>query len=207
MPYFKVFVINGSGGSGKDTFCSFFKELFQYDASHMNFKDGGFHTFDCIYTSTLSKRFAEEMGWKGTKTLADRKYLSDLKDMLDYWNDATRKYLKEWIFDNYYNIFKSRYSTPVPDSFVVFVHAREAKDIDYVNALCVSEGIYCKTILIDKKDNIKKGNHADDSVNDYKYYNWYIHNYGDLTEFKSTVRKFYELVMYDVLKSNEELKR
>lgn len=207
MPFFKVFVINGSGGSGKDTFCSYFKEFYRFDKVHDNFKDGGFHTFDCIYTSIPAKEFAREMGWKGTKTLADRKYLSDLKDMLDYWNDTTRKYLKEWIFGNYYNIFKSQYSTPVPNSFVIFIHAREAKDIDYIVSLCASEEIYYKTILIDKEYKPKKGNHADDEVDNYKYYNWYIHNYGDLTEFKNTVRKFYENVMYDVLKSNEELKR
>lgn len=207
MPFFKVFIINGSGGSGKDTFCSFFKEFYQNDKTNDNFKDGGFHSFDCLYTSTLSKRFAKEMGWKETKTLADRKYLSDLKDMLDYWNDSTRKYLKEWIFDNYYSIFKSRYSTPIPHSFVIFVHAREAKDIDYIVSLCTLEGIYCKTILIDKIDKSKKGNHADDEVDNYKYYNWYIHNYGDFKSFRDKVRKFYELVMYNDLKSNEELKR
>lgn len=207
MPFFKVFVINGSGGSGKDTFCSYFEKFFQYDDAYGNFKDGGLHTFDLFYTSTPAKKFAKEMGWKGTKTLTDRKYLSDLKDMMDYWNDTTRKYLKEWVFGNYYNVFKSQYSTPVPNNFVIFIHAREAKDIDYIVSLCTSEGIYYKTILIDKEYKSKKGNHADDEVDNYKYYNWYIHNYGDLTEFKNTIRKFYESVMYDVLKPNDELKR
>ena len=60
----KIFIINGSGGVGKDTFVELVSEF----ASIMNFS-----SVDKV------KDIAKEIGWNGTKTEKDRKFLSDLK--------------------------------------------------------------------------------------------------------------------------------
>ena len=114
MSYFKVYIINGSGGSGKDTFCNLV-----WTATN-NFDPHCFvHKY---YTSTPAKKWASLMGWdEKTKRPMDRRFLCELKDMLDYWDNVTYKYLKEKI-EKVYN-----YTTF--DRKILFLHAREDKDI------------------------------------------------------------------------------
>ena len=90
MSYFKVYIINGSGGSGKDTFCNLVWTAMN------NF---GLNCLICkYYTSAPAKKWASLMGWDGkTKRPMDRRFLCELKDMLDYWDNVTYKYLKEKI--------------------------------------------------------------------------------------------------------------
>ena len=54
----KVFIINGSGGSGKDTFCNYIEQL-------ATEKDRFYHV-ESIYTSTPAKQWAKKngLGWK-----------------------------------------------------------------------------------------------------------------------------------------------
>lgn len=54
----KVFIINGSGGSGKDTFCNYIEQL----ATEQNKR---YHV-ESIYTSTPAKEWAKKMGWGET---------------------------------------------------------------------------------------------------------------------------------------------
>ena len=68
----RVFVINGSGGVGKDTFIGLV--MLHYPARVISSVDE-------------IKKAAEMLGWTGTKTEKDRKFLSDLKKLSEAYND------------------------------------------------------------------------------------------------------------------------
>ena len=61
-----VIIINGSGGVGKDTLCEFAMKKYR-----------------CMNTSAITpvKEMAAMAGWRGEKTDAARKFLSDLKQL------------------------------------------------------------------------------------------------------------------------------
>lgn len=180
----KVFIINGSGGSGKDTFCNYIKQL--------AFEKDRFYFVDSIYTSTPAKQWAKKMGWDGSKLPMDRRFLSDIKDMLDYWDNATYYHIQEQ-FNNYYS---NRYSISYSKT-MFFIHAREPKDIIWIKSFCSNKEISCKTILIKRPNFSKKGNHADDNVEQYTEYDYTIINDGTLEEFKKKAQDFFK---YDIEK-------
>lgn len=175
----KVFVINGSGGSGKDTFCDCIKQL-------ATEKDR-FYYVESIYTSTPAKQWAKKMGWDGSKLPSDRRFLCNLKDMLDYWNNATYNHIKDYFSSYYVTQFYHCYNKSI-----LFIHAREEKDIVWIKNYCLNKGISCKSILIKRPNTTKKGNHADDNVEQYINYDYTIINNGTLKEFKKKAQNFFE---------------
>lgn len=74
----QIFIINGSGGVGKDTFITFFNEAVGGRAQSYS-------------TITPVKKIAKYVGWDGLKTEKARKFLSDLKALLNEFNDYTFK--------------------------------------------------------------------------------------------------------------------
>ena len=74
----KIFIVNGGGGAGKT---SFEKMVVEIAAAH-NQKIAILSTIDYV------KGVAKSIGWDGTKTLENRRMLSDLKDLLTRWNDS-----------------------------------------------------------------------------------------------------------------------
>ena len=180
----KVFIINGSGGSGKDTFCNYIEQL-------ATEKDRFYHV-ESIYTSTPAKQWATTMGWDGSKLPSDRRFLCNLKDMLDYWNNATYNHIK--------NCFSSYYVTKFYHCYnksIFFIHAREEKDIVWIKNYCQNKGVSCKSILIKRPNATKKGNHADDKVEQYLNYDYTIVNDGTLEDFKKKAQDFFK---YDIEK-------
>lgn len=180
----KVFIINGSGGSGKDTFCNYIKQL----ASE---KDRFCHV-ESIYTSTPAKQWAKKMGWDGSKLPCDRRFLCNLKDMLDYWNNATYNHIKDYFSSYYVTQFYHCYNKSI-----LFIHAREEKDIVWIKNYCLNKGIPCKSILIKRPNTTKKGNHADDNVEQYINYDYTILNKGTLEDFKKKAQDFFEYNIED----------
>lgn len=179
MSYFKVYIINGSGGSGKDTFCDLVWTAMD------NFDPHCFvHKY---YTSAPAKKWASLMGWdEKTKQLMDRRFLCELKDMLDYWSNITHKYFLE----------KLEYAASLT-SFnrkILFLHAREDKDICWIKGYCLTNQICCKTIRVDRKvlnENNKYGNHADDNISKSMItYNYIIDNNGTKTDLQKEVYNF-----------------
>ena len=71
-----VFITNGTGGCGKDTFAEILNDF-----------------VDVTKISSIDpvKQFARFMGWNGGKTEKDRKFLSDLKLILIEYNDTLRE--------------------------------------------------------------------------------------------------------------------
>lgn len=140
----KIFIVNGTGGSGKTTF----EKMVENIAKQNNYNIKIISTIDYV------KQIAKTLGWDGGKALNDRRFLSDLKDALTRWKDIPYQKIKETL-----ETFKLEQEVDA-----VFVDCREPEEIkrfvnDY-NAI---------TILVQRGSAIIYGNHADDNVNNYQY--------------------------------------
>ena len=135
--------------------------------------------YSCRIISTVDfvKEVAKFCGWNGQKTPKDRKFLSDLKDILTQWDDVPYKdimnsYLgcKEIWKQLGYNEEKCLY----------FVMCREPKEIQkFVDRLGA------KTLLVRREvvEETAQSNHADKEVLNYNY-DITILNNGTLDELK-----------------------
>lgn len=140
----KVVVVNGRGASGKTTF----ETMVQKIAEARNLK------VEIISTINYVKEVAKSIGWDGSKTPADRRFLSDLKDTLTRWKDLPYKMVCEEI-----NYFDGEGMTDI-----VFVDCREPEEI----ARFV-EDFQALTVLVQRGEVVLLGNHADDNVENYQY--------------------------------------
>ena len=160
-----IFILNGMGGCGKDTFAEFLNKI-----------------IPTYHTSSVSKVkvIAEKCGWTGGKTEKDRKFLSDLKNLLTEYNDLPFKDISNTVY-----VFNAG---PSNTYFrVLLIDIREPAEIERAK-----KAFGAKTILI-KNDRVPKieSNMADAGVFDYDY-DIVIENNGTLEEFKETVKKFAE---------------
>ena len=174
---FKVFILNGQGKSGKDTF---YNIISQYDQA----------LYDNIRMTKTSmidrtKEIAQRCGWHGGKDLKDREFLFNLKQLLSTYNDLPYFTTKTTI-----NYFKNSLNLPF-----VFVDAREAKDIDRLK-----KDFPCTTILIKRGDSKIFNNPADDDVLNYTY-DYVVENNGSLEDFKETCHTFWNAILneFDIL--------
>lgn len=153
----KVIVINGTGTVGKSTFISLCKQIDN----------------QVVEVSTVDevKRIAFECGWDGTKTPKNRKFLSDLKDLLESWNDLPNKKICEYI--------KSHTDQ------IIFINAREPHNIQYYK-----DKYDAITVLV-TNPSVEQitSNHADMEVYDYAY-DYIIDNNGDLEQLKESAKTF-----------------
>lgn len=97
-----IFVINGSGGVGKDTFVSLVR------CGKLNYS-----------SITYIKSVAEKLGWTGGKSEKDRKFLADLKSLVTEYSDIPFKKMCEFI-------------DTAPDNTFIFLHIREPKEIERI---------------------------------------------------------------------------
>lgn len=135
----KIIVINGTGGSGKDTFISYCENYS---------KVFNFSSIDII------KEIASTMGWTGGKTEKDRKLLADLKALATDYNDLPYNCVKEAI-----NEFSDN------DSEIMFIHIREPKEIKRV----VDEFGALSLLIKRKNYELIKSNSSDANVENYDY--------------------------------------
>lgn len=135
----KVIIINGTGGSGKDTFVEFCTKYTKV----MNFS-----SIDKV------KEVAKVIGWDGTKSDKDRKFLSDLKRLTTEYNDMSYKS----ICDAYNTFLKN-------DDEILFIHIREPLEVARA-----AKAFNAKTLLIKRlgHDNILS-NISDADVDNYEY--------------------------------------
>ena len=141
----------------------------------------------CYILSTVDfvKEIATKCGWDGTKNLKNRKFLSDLKDLLTNWNNVpfnkivqqVKNIEDEW---KYYNIDLNKTA--------IFIDCREPKEIQ---KLCAA--LNAKSLLITRSEveNNNTSNHADQNVLNYDY-DIVIQNNGDLREFACAAINFIE---------------
>lgn len=149
-----IIIINGKGGVGKDTLCNFAKEWYRVKV---------------ISSITPIVEIAKKYGYTGKKTLKERKFLSDLKDVFTEFNDLPFKYLTTQITEF---LASKQYD-------VLFVHIREPKNIRRLKEYISSNfGISCITMLVKRGDDTAQyGNHADDDVLNYNYDKIFDNNY------------------------------
>lgn len=172
-----VIIINGKGGSGKDTICDILNK--HYPVTN-------------ISTITKVKQAARLIfGWDGrTKSDADRKFLSDLKDLWTKYNDGPFKYA----MDQYWKFIDK------PEAAykeILVIHVREPQEIEKLKK-AIDHGGYvrCVTLLVksDRTEEHDYGNHADDMVEDYPY-NYVYHNDGALEDLDQNFMRFFHTVM------------
>lgn len=135
----KVFIINGKGGSGKDTFVDYIKDF-----------NGG--RVEKISSVDEIKQIAQTFfDWKGDKSLKSRRLLSDLKILQANYCDGPFKYME--------------FKVTISLNDVIFLFIREPSEIGRCKRRFDAETI----LIISNKDSINYGNFADDHAHDYDY--------------------------------------
>ena len=166
----RIYILNGMGGCGKDTFAKFLGELcgvFKYSS------------VDRV------KQIAYECGWNGGKTEKDRKFLSDLKCLLSEYNDlpfddVTARTM-DFMFDE--------------KSDVMLIDIREPAEIERAVVAYNAKSILIKNDRVP----FISSNMADAGVYNYEY-DYTIENNGTLEEFRETVHDFYNEVICDAIR-------
>lgn len=169
----RIFIINGSGGVGKDTFV----ELI---STELNDRLRKFHTVVNFSSVDKVKEIAKKIGWNGKKEERDRKFLSDLKILTSNYCDMPFKSMEEEV-----NKFKDN-----NENQVMFLHIREPEEIERA----VRE-FNAQTILI-VRDSIKHitSNMADQNVFNYNY-DFVVENNGTKIELNNKAKRFVEEVI------------
>lgn len=159
----QIFITNGMGGCGKDTFAQFLGEIVP------TFK---YSSIDRV------KKIAEMCGWYGGKTERDRKFLSDLKTLTTEYNDMPFDMIR---------IKVDKFRDKDDPNVVMLIDIREPKEIERAK-----KAFGAKTILI-MNENVKfiDSNPADANVYMYKY-DFVIDNSSTLEAFKEKVQEFAE---------------
>ena len=165
----KYFIINGKPRSGKDTFVNFCLEEL-----------GAFGKL--ISTVDFVKKIATECGWDGTKDLKNRKFLSDLKDLLTNWGDVPYKKTLQEI-----DMFKFDLDYwDVSDKGVVFIMCRESKEIERFEQELNAKSVLIRRASVEFE---QQSNHADSEVLNHKY-DYIIENNGTIDELKEKAKEF-----------------
>ena len=172
----KYFVVNGVPQSGKDTFVDMcINKIGPYAMK--------------ISTVDFIKEIAAQCGWNGVKNAKNRKFLSDLKDLLTEWDNIPFKKTYEEI--RRHEFFLSQYD--LEEKGVVFIFSREPEDIKKYKETLNAEVIIVRRDCV---ENQKQSNHADSEVFNFKYDNT-IWNNGTLDDLREQVKRF--LDFYGIL--------
>ena len=158
-----IFIINGSGGVGKDTFVNMVSKYVPTT---------NYSSVDKI------KEAAKIIGWHGEKTEKARKFLSDLKVLSTEYNNFPYKSMVNKIED---------FLEDTVNQFL-FLHIREPEEIKRL-----SEEFDLTTILISNNNvSLIDTNMADKHVFDYEY-DMKITNDSNLTELNEKAKIFCEI--------------
>ena len=141
-----VIIINGKCGVGKDALVN---EYLKH------------HRGESISAIDRIKDAAAMLGWDGTKSDVDRKFLSDLKALSIKYNDYP---LKD-IMCKFYRFIRD------VDGDVLFIHIKEPEEIEKCKKnIEYTEMASVKTMLvITDGEQHTYGNKSDDNVEDYNY--------------------------------------
>lgn len=162
----KIFIVNGTGGSGKTTFEKMVKNIAEQEGYDVR----------AISTIDYVKQMAKKFGWDGGKSLNDRRFLSDLKDALTRWKDVPYQKISDRL-----EILKLEQQVDA-----VFIDCREP---DEIKRFVQDYGAI--TILVQRGETVIFGNHADDDVKNYQY-DIVIDNSRGLDELKQEATIFVE---------------
>ncbi len=135
----QIIIINGTGGSGKDTFVDFCSKYG---------KVVNFSSIDKV------KEIARLIGWDGQKTEKDRKFLSDLKRLTTDYNDMAFNSITDSVAQ-----FESS------DNEILFIHIREPEEIQRAASIFKAKTLLVKRVGL---SNIQT-NYSDANVDNYPY--------------------------------------
>ena len=164
----KIIIINGTGGSGKDTFVSFACK---------------YAVCENISSVDPIKDMAKIIGWDGGKTEKDRKFLSDLKKLVEDYNDYPFRFLCEKVEEFYKN----------NNTDIIFLHIREPENIEKCKNTFGKNNII--TLLI-KNSNVPsiESNESDRRVEEYTY-DYIIYNSSSLEALDYKAENFVKQLM------------
>ena len=144
-----VFIINGAGGSGKDTFIDILDRLLTLENSERLLLN--------ISSVDKVKQAAHLLGWDGEKNAQGRAFLHKLKTISEQEYEGVKKYITE----------KVQLS---PENSVVFIHIREPEEIKKtINFLSKIPNTEVSTLLVRSNRSVDVKNGADDVVENYVY--------------------------------------
>lgn len=162
----KIFIINGSGCSEKDTF----EQLV-----------GKYVRTKKYSIVNICKEAAKILGWNGDKEERDRAFLSDLMDLSTKYNDAP--------FDDVIQLVRD-FRTNKLKTNVLLIDMRDPKDIQRAVIKFGAESVLIKNSRAPRI----KSNHADANVNKYEY-DYIINNNGTLKQLDKAARLFTKIAV------------
>ena len=161
-----VIIINGRARAGKDKFITYVSRY----TSVINYSS----VENLKAISTLHFGYNDKC-----KSDKDRKFLSDFKKLVTDYCD----YPLKCILNKYKEFLKS-------DAEIMFIHCREAKEIDKIKNAIDSADVYTLCIYADRPDMPKVENNSSD-LDVYNYnYDFSIDNNGTKSEFRANAAKF-----------------
>ena len=171
----KVVVVNGRPGVGKSEFERLCKEQCNLFNRVVGFSNGRRLWIDITSTVDFVKEVATMCGWDGTKTLENRKFLSDLKDLLTNWDDVPFKTIEH-----------RAKTLPSNTDWIMFVDCREPAEIQKMK-----EQLNATTLLIRREsvEDNETSNHADANVFNYEY-DLTIYNNSDIIDLEKKAKDF-----------------
>lgn len=163
-----IIIINGKGGSGKDTFVNIISKYYKVQ---------NVSSIDPI------KNAASLLGWTGSKEDKDRKFLSDMKRLSVLYNDFPMRYISQCI-GNFL----------VSENMFLFIHIREPEEISKLESkLSNFKDIDYFTLLIRRPitNDVTFGNSSDDLVDQYGYNYTYLNEIEGLSEMEFPVLSYF----------------
>ena len=175
-----IIVVNGAPRAGKDTYCEMVQKIMEERVG----------PYSCRIISTVDfvKEVAKFCGWNGQKTPKDRKFLSDLKDILTQWDDIPYKDIIG-SYEGCKEIWKQfGYDE---EECLYFIMCREPKEIQKF-----VDRIGARTLIVRRfnVEELPQSNHADADIFNYKY-DSYIYNNGTLEELEEFANRFTDLFL------------
>lgn len=167
----KVILINGSGGSGKDTLVELLKTYFLSE-----------NIVENISTIDDVKFLAHRMGWDGVKDEKGRQFLADLKTAWTKYNNGANERILERIirWNNDENISSKEY--------IVFVHCREPEALQWFVEKLEKRHIDVCSLLVERPGIEKFSNSADKRVEQFEY-DTIIQNNGTLEHLEKIAKE------------------
>lgn len=157
-----IFIINGMGGSGKNTFVDCINEV--VPTLHISIVDP-------------VKEIASTLGWTGNKSDADRKFLYELKQALDNYKDSNYGWIREQV-----ELFDKGKLAPYK---VLCIDMREEHQVERAR-----KDFGAKIVLV-KRSGVKDITTNPADANVYKInYDITVDNSGSLDELKEEAKKF-----------------
>ena len=167
----RVVIINGRGGSGKDTVCDMAREL-------VGDKCASLSTVDVVKDLAEMMFVIAGYGWDGKKDARGRRLLAQLKDAWQEYDEGPRKHVIDKV-----KIIGSIWK----NDGLIFIHSREPQDIEELKAKLSAYNPV--TLLVTRPGIGDYGNHADDDVDCYNY-DYEIGNTGSLDDLRTAVIYF-----------------